>query len=370
MKPSQSSVHSIARRWTGSSRRHFLAAAGVASASIAFPRIAAATSSFPTLVGRTVTMVIGSDIGGGYDLFGRAIARHLQKLVPDLQVNIQNIGKAGGKLAAKMIQDGPSDGSLIAMLPVSLMSAQILQEEGVAYDVASWSWIGKLASEARLYLAGPGADFATIAELRARGSIAPMAVRSTSSFAYYEAMCINAILGIKVKPVPGYKSGEKEQAMMSGEVMLVSANYPDDRNAIDAPGVRVVLRVNAAEIPDPYGQAPTLRGLLGQSEQHGTVLKFLEANYELARWLVAPPNTDPAVLQDWRAAFDATVGSEGFLKEAKTLDMPIAPMPGAELANRIHEILSDEERLRADLSSAFTCGKSLVEGVAGACHQS
>ena len=53
------------------------------------------------------------------------------------------------------------------MLPVSLMSAQILQEEGVAYDVASWSWIGKLASEARLYLAGPGADFATIAELRA-----------------------------------------------------------------------------------------------------------------------------------------------------------------------------------------------------------
>ena len=76
-----------------------------------------------------------------------------------------------------------------------------------------------------------------------------MAVRSTSSFAYYEAMCINAILGIKVKPVPGYKSGEKEQAMMSGEVMLVSANYPDDRNVIDAPGVRVVLRVNAAEIP-------------------------------------------------------------------------------------------------------------------------
>jgi tripartite-type tricarboxylate transporter receptor subunit TctC len=330
----------------------------------------AGASTFPTLAGRTVTMIIGSDIGGGYDLFGRAIARHLEKLVPDLQVNVQNIGKAGGKLAAKTIQDGPQDGSVIAMLPVSLMSAQILQEEGVAYDVASWRWIGKLASEARLYLAGPGADFTTIAELRARGSVATMAVRSTSSFAYYEAMCINAMLGIKVKPVPGYKSGEKEQAMMSGEVMLVSANYPDDRSVIDAPGVRVALRVNEAEIPDPYAQAPTLRGLLGESGEHGTVLRFLESNYELARWLVAPPKTDQTVLDDWRAAFDATVASEDFLEEAAKLAMPIAPMSGADLASRIREILSDEERLRADLSSAFACGKSLSEGAAGACHQS
>jgi tripartite-type tricarboxylate transporter receptor subunit TctC len=182
-------------------------------------------------------------------------------------------------------------------------------------------------------------------------------------------MCVNAMLGIKVKPVPGYKSGEKEQAMMSGEVMLVSANYPDDRSVIDAPGVSVVLRVNDVEIPDPYAQAPTLRSLLRQREQHGTVLGFLEANYELARWLVAPPKTDPAVLHDWRAAFDATGSSEDFLKESKALDMPIAPMSGADLAKRIGEILSDEERLRADLSSAFTCGKSLSEGADGACHQ-
>ena len=352
-----------------SPRRHFLVAAAAASAGAAFPRIAASTSSFPTLAGRTVTMVIGSDIGGGYDLFGRAMARHLQRVVPDLQVNVQNIGKAGGKLAAKTIQEGAQDGSLIAILPVSLMSAQILQEEGVAYDVASWGWIGKLASEARLYLAGHGADFATIEELRARGSIATMAVRSTSSFAYYEAMWVNAMLDIKVKPVPGYKSGEKEQAMMSGEVMLVSANYPDDRSVIDAPGVRVVLRVNEAEMPDSYAQAATLRSLLGQGEQHGRVLRFLEANYELARWLVAPPKTDPAVLHDWRAAFDATVGSEEFLEESKKLDMPIAPMSGADLAKRIGEIMSDEEGLRADLGAAFTCGKSLSEGAVGACHQ-
>ena len=89
----------------------------------------------------------------------------------------------------------------------------------------------------------------------------------------------------------------------------------------------------------------------GMGEQHGRVLRFLEANYELARWLVAPPKTDPAVLHDWRAAFDATVGSEEFLEESKKLDMPIAPMSGADLAKRIGEIMSDEEGLRADLGA-------------------
>jgi tripartite-type tricarboxylate transporter receptor subunit TctC len=368
MRPSQPNARSAAS--SPSSRRRFLVAAGAASAGIALPRVALGTSAFPTLAGRTVTMIIGADLGGGYDLFARAIASQLQEVVPGLGINIQNIGKAGGKLAAKMVQEGSSDGGLIAMLPVSLMSAQILQEEGVAYDVASWGWIGKLASEARLYLAGPGADFATIEELRARGSVATMAVRSTSSFAYYEAMCVNAMLGTKVKPVPGYKSGEKEQAMMSGEVMLVSANYPDDRSVVEAPGVRVVLRVNEAQVPDAYAQVPTLRGLLGRGEQFGTVLRFLEANYELARWLVAPPSTDPAVLQDWRAAFDATVRTPEFLDLANKLDMPIVPMSGADLAKRIGEIMSDEERLRADLSAAFACGMSLSDGAIAACHQS
>lgn len=370
MKSSLLNTGDWASSGTLSSRRDFLAAAGAISAGMALPAGAFGKSAFPTLAGRTVTLIIGSDIGGGYDLFGRAIARHLQRVVPDLQINIQNIGKAGGKLAAKTLQEGPPDGGLIAMLPVSLMSAQILREEGVAYDVASWGWIGKLASEARLYLAGPGADFATIEELRARGSVATMAVRSTSSFAYYEAMCVNAMLGIKVKPVPGYKSGEKEQAMVSGEVMLVSANYPDDRSVIEAPGIRVVLRVNETAVPDRYAQVPTLRGLLGQGERYGTVSRFLEANYELARWLVAPPKTDPAVLNDWRAAFDATVRSEEFLHESNKLDMPIVPLSGGELATRIGEIMSDEEQLRTDLSAAFACGKSLSEGSVGACHQS
>ena len=86
---------------------------------------------------------------------------------------------------------------------------------------------------------------------------------------------------------------------------------------------------------------------------------------------MAPPNTDTAVLEDWRAAFDATVGSRGLpqgSEDAGHADRADVRRGTRQTASA--RSLSDEERLRADLSSAFTCGKSLVEGVAGACHQS
>jgi len=348
-------------------RRGFLYSAAAAAMTAARPAWAA---DYPKLTGRTVTMVIGSDLGGGYDLFGRVLARHLEFTVKDLRVNIQNVGQAGGKLAAKMVQEGPTDGSMIAVAPSGLMSAQFLEDEGVAYDVATWSWLGKLASESRLFIKGPGANFTGILDLQADRAPATLSVRSTSSFAYYETLWINAMLRTHIKPVPGYKGGEKEAAVVSGEIMMTTASYPDDLKTLQAPGVEIALRVNDTPLPAPYDQAPTLAALRGNDHSYQGVARFLEANYELARWVVAPPKMDPDVLADWRAAFDATVAAPTFIADARKLDIEVQPMSGADLAKRITELLADKQVLRAELQAALDCGKALSEGLGGACHQS
>lgn len=329
-----------------------------------------ARAAFGALSDRTVTLMIGSDLGGGYDLFGRTLARHLERAVPGLRINVQNVGKAGGKLCARMLQEGPADGSVIALPPVSLLSAQLLGEEGVAYDISTWQWIGKLASESRLLIKGPGADFSGIADLRQDRPPATLSVRSTSSFAYYEALWLNAILGIRIKPVPGYKSGEKEAAVLAGEVMMTTCNYPDDLKILEAPGVQVVLQVNDKDIPSPYGDAPTLRELVGESGAYVHLERFLEANYDLARWLVAPPSIGGDILVEWRDAFDATVISPEFLAECKALDIQIAPLPGAEMSRRMGEVLADKDVLRQEMNAAFDCGKGYAEGLGDACRRS
>lgn len=349
------------------SRRLFLAS-GLAAAGVSVSAIRA-EADFPNLAGRAATLLIGSDLGGGYDLFGRLLARHIEGVVPGLRLSVQNVGKAGGKLCAKMIQDGPSDGSVIAFPPVSLLTAQFLDEEGISYDIGTWQWIGKLASEARLLVKGPGAKFAGILDLRGAGEPATLSVRSTSSFAYYEALWVNAMLGTRLKPVPGYKSGEKEAAMLSGEVMLTTGNYPDDLKTLESPGVEVVLRINDATVPSPFDKAPTLAELRGGDQQYALVASFLNANYEHARWVAAPPSIETDVLAEWRAAFDALVTKPDFIEEAHRLDIKLVTMPGVDLQQRIGAILADQDKLRRELNAAFECGKSLAEGTGVACHQ-
>ena len=349
------------------SRRIFLWSGAAFAAGAACPAWA---GDYPHLSGRTVTMIIGSDLGGGYDLFGRVLARHLELTVKDLRINIQNVGQAGGKLAAKMVQEGPSDGSMIAVAPSGLMSAQFLDDEGIAYDIATWSWLGKLTSETRVFLKGPGADFGSILELRADRKPATLSVRSTSSFAYYETLWINAMLGTRIAPVPGYKGGEKEAAVVSGEIMMTTGNYPDDLATIRAPGIEIVLRVNDTKLPAPYDKAPTLAQLRGSDRRYDGAARFLEANYELARWVVAPPNMEPAILADWRAAFDATVADPRFIAEARKLNIDVQAMSGGELTKRITDLLADREALRAELQAALDCGKALSEGSSAACPQS
>lgn len=351
----------------GFNRRLFLAS-GLAAAGLSLDATRA-EADFPKLSGRAATLLIGSDLGGGYDLVGRLLARHLERAVPGLRLNVQNVGKAGGKLCAKMIQEGPGDGSVIAFPPVSLLSAQFLDEEGIAYDIGTWRWIGKMASEARLLIKGPGARFAGIRDLRGAGEPATLSVRSASSFAYYEALWVNAMLGTRIKPVPGYKSSEKEAAMISGEVMLTTGNYPDDRKTLEAPGVEVILRINDVAVPSPFDKAPTLTALRGGDQHHALVADFLNANYELGRWVAAPPSIEAGVLAEWRAAFDVTVIKPDFIEEARRLDIELAAMPGGDVEQRIGAILADQENLRRELSAAFACGKALAEGTGAACRQ-
>ena len=199
---------------------------------------------------------------------------------------------------------------------------------------------------------------------------ASLSVRSISSFAAYETIWINAILGVHMKPVPGYKSGEKEAAVIAGEVMMTTANYPDDDVLLNAPGVEPILRVSARTGSDPYQGVPELTDLRTDQGRYSPITRFLQANYELSRWIIAPPGMPQRLLAAFRAAFDAVVASPAFENDGRRLKLETSPMPGHQLADRMAAILSDQEHLRESLKAAFACGKSLSEGRGDACRQS
>ena len=66
--------------------------------------------------GKTFTMVVGYSAGGGYDLYARAISRHIGKHIPgNPTVIVNNMPGAGSVASANYLYNvAPKDGLVIA----------------------------------------------------------------------------------------------------------------------------------------------------------------------------------------------------------------------------------------------------------------
>lgn len=358
---------------TGLHRRRFLAGLTAAGAASALPalRHAHAAGDYSLLQGKTVTILVGSEVGGNSDLFARSIGRHFERVIPKLRVEVKNIPQAGGALAGKTLQEGPTDGTMLLTSSTGLLGSQVQGDEGVAYDLGSWGWLGRLATETRTLIIGPGADFSTLDELRAKTTPSSMSVRSKSSFAYHEAMWLNAMLGLRIKPIPGYKSVEKETALIQGEVMLTVVGHPTDRDIYNQQGVDVVLRLtDGPALPGRFAGRPLLADLIAGQPQFAAVAAFMRASTSMQSWMAAPPGTPPEMLAEWRRAFETAAASPNYLDEAGKLGSAVSLVKGAELQQQIGDLVSDLGSLRAQLDAAHRCGEALAEGLNAACHQS
>src|SRR3954471_21017839 len=98
-----------------SSRLTFLAAA---AALVGFTAPIHAQSVADFYKGKTVTIVVSTSTGGGYDAMTRAIARHIGKHVPgNPNVVVRNMPGAGGITAVNwLFNAGEKDGTVLGLV--------------------------------------------------------------------------------------------------------------------------------------------------------------------------------------------------------------------------------------------------------------
>src|ERR1700741_4377904 len=95
-----------------------------------------------------VTIVVGADTGGTYDLYARTIARHLGKYIPGSpKVVVQNAPGAGGYVGAmRVLGAGPQDGSMVGALGSSALPFHpLLDPNAPKFEPLQIDWIGSVA---------------------------------------------------------------------------------------------------------------------------------------------------------------------------------------------------------------------------------
>ena len=126
-----------------------------------------AVASAQPFAGKTVSMIIGFGPGGGYDVWGRTVARHIGRHLPgNPSVVPQNMPGAGSYVAASHIFNiTPRDGSALAIIARDAVLGPLSGAPGGRFDPLRLSWIDTPTKETNVCIAYHTARVKTMKDL-------------------------------------------------------------------------------------------------------------------------------------------------------------------------------------------------------------
>jgi tripartite-type tricarboxylate transporter receptor subunit TctC len=295
----------------------------------------AASPEYDYYKGKVITYIVATKPGGGYDAYARLIGKYMEKHIPGSTLIIKNVPGAGHIIGANETFMAKPDGLTIGTFNTGLIYNQIVGLEGIKFDLAKYSWIGKASNEQRVMFVRPNSPLKTLKEfMEFKGEI-KMASSGVGSAAYTETLLLAKALDINLKAIPGYQGREGEMAMLRGEVIGQIASYAPVVAFINTEKCPVVLQIGAKKLKE-LGNVPLLIELK-MSEKGKKIGDLMTATIELGRFTAAPPNTRPERLAVLREAYKKALSDPNLLKEAEKMKMDIDPLIGEEVAQLIKE---------------------------------
>jgi hypothetical protein len=175
--------------------------------------------------GKTIAIVMGTNPGGSYDLYGRLIGEHLSRHIPgNPTIIMEHMPGAGGVIAGNYIYGtGPQDGTKI-LLSHSIPLAEKLTPKGVRFESAKFQWLGTFDAIAHTLSVWHTADVNTIDALKTKPLIIGSFARSHLTYQFPALM--KYVLGTNYQITTGYRSGsDLNLALERGEVHGWAASW-------------------------------------------------------------------------------------------------------------------------------------------------
>ncbi len=169
--------------------------------------------------GKTVSLVVGSSTGGGYDTMTRAVGRFIGKHIPGAPtVVVRNMPGAGGITALNYIYNtAERDGTVLALVQNNTPLEPLFGTKQARYDATKLNWLGTPSFEVAMVLLWHTVPVNSVADLKSRET--QMGASGANSTPAFYARLLNATLGTRMKLVNGYP-GQNEAllAMERGEL--------------------------------------------------------------------------------------------------------------------------------------------------------
>jgi len=321
-------------------RKHTLSRFGAVLVAMIASSVAQAREEEPAaqfFEGKTIQYIVSAEPGGGYDTYARMIARFLPKYIPVRRVLVRNVTGAGNIIGANTIWVARPDGLTIGTFNTGLLYGQLLELEGIQFNLREMSWIGKMAQEGRTMVLATNSGMDSIDDLMTAPETIRMASASLGTANHTELLILRRALGLNIRLIPGISGGEFELSMLRGEVAGVlsatsSRNFFVERG--DGRHVMTVLEAEAAELGVPQARD------LVRDPQYLPLLDLTEIVAELGRLTAGPPDIPADRLEMLRDAYMQVSQDPEFLAHAAQLEIPVQPARGDVVDRRIDAALN------------------------------
>jgi tripartite-type tricarboxylate transporter receptor subunit TctC len=313
--------------------------------------------------GKELRVIIGASVGGGYDIYARAIAKHLGEHIPGHPGIVpQDMPAGGGLAAANHIYNVASrDGSVIGAMQNTVPFEPFFNNRQAQFDATRLSWLGTPTSEVAMYLVWHASKIQSLQDAQTHEMIAGGAGAASTPVFY--GRIFNQILGLKARFVNGYP-GQNEilLAMENGEVeAMTSPFWSSIRTArpdwIPQHLVRILFQYGERPHPDLAG-VPFALDLLDR-EADKILLRAASAPLGLGRPFAAPPGVPADRLAALRAAMMATFADPAFRADCMQQRLQCSdPKNGDEIADLIGAVYGTPPDIRQRLIDIYQLGQS------------
>jgi tripartite-type tricarboxylate transporter receptor subunit TctC len=297
--------------------------------------------------GKTIDLIIGSGPAGGYDIYGRALARHITRHIPGKpNIVVKNMPGAGsGRAAGFVAKIAPKDGTVIAgIMPGAVMGPLLEEKSELLFDPVRVQYLGTANNGTRVCVGWAASGIKSFDDIRGKKE-APFGAVSPNESTHDYAFMLKRTAGANYKVVSGYNgTTEIGLAMERGEVngscgwdwASVKAQRADwlrDKklNVLLQIGLERNEELTKMGVPHVWDYV--------KSEEGRKVVELIIGQQVFQRSYIAPPEIPAAQLAILRKAFDATMADAQFIAEADKLRIDVSPLSGTkvqEIVQKLH----------------------------------
>lgn len=301
--------------------------------------------------GKVITLIVGYGPGGGFDVIGRLVARHLSQHMPGAPaVVVQNMTGAGSLVAANYIYNvAPKDGTQIGLFARNMALLGLLGgNPNVRFDPRKFTWLGSasdFSDDAYVLINRKDSPVQSIDDARRPGGgILQLGGTAVGASSADVPVLLRDAFGLRMKLILGYRDSAAiflamERGELAGRMVELSSIRATHPQWLLRDSEYRLLLMYARTRRDPeFPDVPTARELAPDKAAR-ELIEFTETPLLTMAWpFVAPPGLPADRAAALQSGLAATFRDPAFLADAAKVKFAVSPVGAADIDRAVDKL--------------------------------